>query len=64
MEVVNNRHIVLAIPKQKVNKVIINAEIAKAEFEGKNVEGFMSLLGCPRCNRDTMKYAEDRKPAR
>ena len=31
---------------------------------GTSVGDSMTLLGCPRCNRDTMKYAEDRKPAR
>ena len=50
--------------EMKVNEAIIDVEIAKAEFEGRNVEGFMPLLGCPRCNRETMKYAEGRKPAR
>jgi len=48
----------------KVNEAIIDVEIAKAEFEGRKVEGFMPLLGCPRCNRETMEYAEGRKPAR
>jgi hypothetical protein len=47
----------------KVNEAIIDVEIEKAEFEGGNVEGFMPLLGCPRCNRETMEYAES-KPAR
>ena len=50
--------------EMKVNEAIIDAEIAKAEFEGRNVEGFMPLLGCPRCNREAMEYAEGRKPAR
>jgi len=48
----------------KVNEAIIDVEIAKAEFEGRNVEGFMPLLGCPQCNQETMEYAEGRKPAR
>ena len=50
--------------EMKVNEAIIDAEIAKAEFEGRNMEGFMPLLGCPRCNREAMEYAEGRKPAR
>ena len=50
--------------EMKVNEAIIAAEIAKAEFEGRKVEGFMPLLGCPRCNREAMEYAEGRKPAR
>jgi hypothetical protein len=48
----------------KVNEAIIDVEIAKAEFEGRNVEGFMPFLGCPGCNRETMEYAEGKKPAR
>ena len=48
----------------KVNEAIVDVEIAKVEFEGRNVEGFMPLLGCPRCNRETMKHAEGSKPAK
>jgi len=48
----------------KVNEAIIDVEIAKAQFEGKNIEGFMPVLGCPGCNRETMEYAEKKKPAR
>jgi len=48
----------------KVNEAIIDVEIAKAQFEGKNVEGFMPVLGCPGCNQETMEYAEDKKSAR
>ena len=44
--------------EMKVNEAIIDVEIEKAEFEGRNVEGFMPLFGCPRCNRETMEYAE------
>ena len=50
--------------EMKVNEAIIDVEIAKAEFEGRNVEGFMPLLGCPGCNQETMEYAEGSKPAR
>ena len=50
--------------EMKVNEAIIAVEIAKAEFEGRHVEGFMPLLGCPQCNRETMEYTEGRKPAR
>ena len=50
--------------EMKVNEAIIDVEIAKAEYEGRNVEGFMPTLGCPRCNRETMEYAEGRKRAR
>jgi len=30
-----------------------------AEFEGRWHEGFMPVLGCPNCNKETMEYAED-----
>ena len=43
--------------EMKVNEAIIDVEIAMAEFEGRNVKGFMPVLGCPNCNRETMKYA-------
>jgi hypothetical protein len=43
----------------KVNEAIIDVEIAKAEFEGTYHEGFMPILGCPNCNRETMEYAGD-----
>ena len=50
--------------EMKVNEAIIDVEIAKAQFEGKNVEGFMPVLGCPGCNQETMEYAEDKKSVR
>lgn len=43
--------------EMKVNEAIIDVEIAKAEFEGTYHEGFMPILGCPNCNRETMEYA-------
>jgi len=39
--------------------IIIDVEIAEAEFEGRNVKGFMPVLGCPNCNRETMEFAVD-----
>ena len=45
--------------EMKVNEAIIDVEIAMAEFEGRNVKGFMLVLGCPNCNRETMKFAID-----
>lgn len=45
--------------EMKVNEAIIDVEIAKAEFEGTYYDGFMPTLGCPNCNRETMKYVED-----
>jgi len=40
-----------------VNEAIIDVEIDIAEFEGRWHEGFMPVLGCPGCNKETMKYA-------
>ncbi|BBO79658.1 hypothetical protein DSCO28_64570 [Desulfosarcina ovata subsp. sediminis] len=45
--------------EMKVNEAIIDVEIAIAEFEGRNVRGFMPVLGCPHCNREAMKFAAD-----
>ncbi|MCD6585007.1 MAG: hypothetical protein J7K96_04525 [Desulfobacteraceae bacterium] len=45
--------------EMKVNEAIIDVEIAMAEFEERNVKGYMPVLGCPNCNRETMKFAED-----
>ena len=42
-----------------VNEAIIDVEIGIAEFEGRWHEGFMPVLGCPDCNKETMEYAED-----
>ena len=50
--------------EMNVNEAIIDVEVAKAEFEGRNVKGFMPILGCPQCNRETMEYTHGRKPAR
>ncbi len=45
--------------EMKVNEAIIDVEIAMAEFEGRNVKGFMPVLGFPNCNRETMKFTVD-----
>ncbi len=42
--------------EMEVNEAIIDVEMAIAEYEGRNVEGFMPVLGCPGCNNDTMEY--------
>lgn len=42
-----------------VNEAIIDVEIGIAESEGRWYEGFMPMLGCPGCNRETMEYVED-----
>jgi hypothetical protein len=43
----------------KVNEAIIDVEVGIAEFEGRNIQGFMPVLGCPKCNRETMMYTDD-----
>lgn len=43
----------------EVNEAIIDVEIGIAEFEGRNVKGFMPVLGCPNCNHETMEYVAD-----
>ena len=37
-----------------VNEAIIDFELGYAEFEGREV--VMPVLGCPGCNRESMKY--------
>ncbi len=34
--------------EMKVNEGIIDVEIGMAEFEGRNIDGFMPVLGCPK----------------
>ena len=41
------------------DEAIIDVEIGIAEFEGKYYEGFMPVLGCPGCNKDTMEFVRD-----
>ncbi len=41
-----------------VNEAIIDVEIGMAEFEGRWYEGFMPVLGCSSCNKETMEYVE------
>ena len=45
--------------EMKVNEAIIDVEVGIAEFEGRNIQGFMPVLGCPKCNRETMMYTDD-----
>jgi len=42
----------------QVNEAIIDVEVAMAEYNGTYVEGFMPVLGCPNCNRETMEYTK------
>ena len=41
-----------------VNEASIDVEIGIAEFEGRWHEGFMPILGCIFCNKETMEYVE------
>ena len=43
-----------------VNEAIIEFELGFAEFEGR--EAAMPVLGCPGCNRETMKYTGIKSP--
>jgi hypothetical protein len=43
----------------EINEGIIDVEIGIAEFERRNVPGFMPVLGCPVCKNETMEYAGD-----
>ena len=45
--------------EMEVNEAIIDVEIAKAEYEKRYYDGFMPVLGCPNCNKETMEYIED-----
>ena len=47
------------ICQMEVNEAIIDVEIAKAEYEKRYYDGFMPVLGCPNCNKETMEYFED-----
>jgi hypothetical protein len=42
-----------------VNEAIIDVEIGMAKFDDRYYEGFMPVLGCPKCNHETMVYAEE-----
>jgi hypothetical protein len=42
-----------------VNEAIIDAEIGWAKVEGRYYDGFMPVLGCPNCNRETSEYGGD-----
>ena len=43
--------------EMEVNEAIIDVEIGMAKFDGSYHVGFMPILGCPNCNRETMEYA-------
>ena len=40
-----------------VNEAIIDVEVGMAKFDRTYHVGFMPILGCPNCNRETMEYA-------
>jgi len=45
-----------------VNEAIIDFELGFAEFEGRLTEGWMPVLGCPGCNRETMEFTGVKSP--
>lgn len=47
----------------EINEAIIDDEIDWAEIEGRYYEGYMPVLRCPNCNKKTLKYVRDYKPA-
>ena len=42
--------------EMEVNEAIIDFKVFMAENDGSYYEGFMPVLGCPGCNRETMEY--------
>jgi hypothetical protein len=42
----------------EVNEAIIDVGVFMAEYDGSYHEGFMPVLGCPNCNRETMEYVK------
>ena len=42
-----------------VNEAIIDFDLGYSEFKGSEV--IMPVLGCPGCNRETMKYTRNQK---
>ena len=44
--------------EMEVNEAIIDVEVFMAEYDGSYYEGFMPVLGCPNCNRETMEYVK------
>ncbi len=42
-----------------VNEAIIDAEIGWAEFNRSYYEGYVPILGCPNCNKETLEHVKD-----
>jgi hypothetical protein len=42
----------------EVNEAIIDLEVFLIEHDGSYHKGFMPVLGCPNCNRETMEYVK------
>jgi len=45
-----------------VNEAIIDFELGFAEFEGRYIDGWMPVIGCPDCNQETMEYTGIKSP--
>jgi len=45
-----------------VNEAIIDFDLGFAEFEGRNYEGYMPVIGCPECNQETLRYTGVKSP--
>ncbi|MCI5146481.1 MAG: hypothetical protein D3923_13375 [Candidatus Electrothrix sp. AR3] len=44
-----------------MNEAIIDFDLGFAEFEGRSHEGYMPVLGCPRCNQEILHYTGVKK---
>ena len=49
----------LCMCKMKVNEAIIDFEVEMAEYNGTYYEGYMPILVCPHCNRETFEFIRD-----
>ena len=43
----------------EINEAIIDAAIGWAEYDGEYYEGFMPILECPDCAKETLEYVRD-----
>lgn len=45
--------------KYEINEAIIDAAIWWAKYDGEYYEGFMPILECPNCTKETLEYVRD-----
>ena len=45
--------------QHEINEAIIDATIGWAEYDGEYYEGFMPILECPDCAKETLEYVRD-----